>query len=156
MENLVMEMRLPEMEMPIVKSPPIRIVVAECQVIGGKTTHPQAAVVVSSGTSSSRVSVSGVGPFEALFGAIRKGAEEFFPALSGLEVELSKWKIVPDEPRPDAVGNVYVSIKTSALSDRSFFGRAADRDTIQATADAYAEALSWLVSALDKTRTLNK
>lgn len=135
----------------VIKEVPFFMNVERCTAIGGKGTVPSAAMtVVSQGRKSEKIYL-GNGPISALFDAVVAAANELYPELNKVVVTLEDWRPIAITVGSDALGDVYVRIK--AVNQKtglvSFYSsRSVDCDTNQASAQAFANSMSWLVSSL--------
>lgn len=134
----------------VIKKIPYEMKVSEVTSVGGHGVIPIAAVrVISQGKQVQKVCI-GNGPISALFDAIVEAAADIYPVLIGVKVTLEDWRPVPVTVGNEALGDVYVRIKVVHLKTgaESFYtSRSVNVDTNQASAQAFANSLSWVVAA---------
>jgi 2-isopropylmalate synthase len=129
---------------------PFAISVIACQAIGGRGTIPSAVASISSHDGGTvRVSAAGDGPIDAVMRCVVEAASSFYPVLRGLSISLDDWRPRGVTSGTDSLADVYVRIRVSNGEDRVFAARAVDLDTIQASAQAFANCLSWLLASLE-------
>lgn len=125
---------------------PFRIKVEECQTIGGRGTIPSATVTVEAEGRRETVAEIGDGAFDAVMKAVRRAVSEIFPALKKADIELDHFSVTSITSGSEALADVYARIKVSNGEDMVFVGRGVDEDTIQASAQAFANCFSWYLA----------
>lgn len=134
----------------IIKDIPCAMEVSRLIAIGGKETVPSAEVRIISQGRKSEKSFSGNGPISAMFDAVLAAAIDLYPVLKDAVVTLEDWRPVPITVGNEALGDVYVRIKALHLKSGKisyYASRSVNVDTDQASAQAFANALSWCVAA---------
>lgn len=131
----------------IIAEIPYPIIVKHCQVIGGLGTIPTATVIIEAEGKTETVAEIGNGTFDAIMKAVRSAVAKIYPALGAEIVVLDDWKPIPITRGAEALADVYARIR---IKDSVFSGRAVDLDTSQASAQAFANCLSWYLASVDK------
>lgn len=124
---------------------PFMITIKQCQVIGGEGTIPNATVTIEVDRKIKTVSEIGDGPFDAIMKAVKLVAGEFFPVLNEVDITLDHWSATSIGSGSEAPADAYARIKVQNRDDIVFAGRAVHTDTIQASAQAFANCLSWFL-----------
>lgn len=134
----------------IIKDIPYAMEVNRLVAIGGKGTFPSAKVRIISNGKKAEKSFHGNGPIGAMFDAVLDAATNLYPVLKNVFVTLEDWRPVPVTVGNEALGDVYVRIKAVHLKSgvASYYAsRSVNVDTDQASAQAFANALSWCVAS---------
>jgi 2-isopropylmalate synthase len=130
---------------------PFQIKVKRCQAIGGEGTIPTATVIIEIDKKLIQVAETGDGPYDAIMKAIKKAASKVYPEiLKETDILLDDWCPVPVTKGEESLVDVKVRIKVKNGEDSLFEGRAIHLDTNQATAQAFANCLSWYLASLTK------
>ncbi|MFA6393850.1 MAG: alpha-isopropylmalate synthase regulatory domain-containing protein [Patescibacteria group bacterium] len=127
---------------------PFPIKVKRCQAIGGEGSLPTATVVVEIDGKESISASVGVGPYDAIMHSVIRAAEEFYPELKKVKISLNDWRPVAVSSGSDALADVYGRIRINNDENHTFSGRAVHIDTNQASAQAFANCLSWYLASL--------
>ncbi|MFA6106551.1 MAG: alpha-isopropylmalate synthase regulatory domain-containing protein [Patescibacteria group bacterium] len=127
---------------------PFPIKIKRCQAIGGEGTLPTATVIVEIGGKEGISASVGVGPFDAIMRSVVRAAEDFYPRLKDVKIDLDDWRPVAVSSGSDALADVYGRIRINDDANRTFSGRAVHIDTNQASAQAFANCLSWYLASL--------
>jgi len=135
----------------IVKEIPNRMLVTHCQAIGGLGTIPMAAVILQVNGEPVQKTAAGDGPYDALMKAVQLAAEYFFPVLLQAKVVLDDWQASAVSKGQETLADVYTRIRLANDGNRIFSGRSTSMDTNQATAQSFANCLSWLLTALENS-----
>ena len=130
----------------IVADIPHKIDVKSCVAVGGSGSQPKAEVKIKADGKIAEASAMGNGPIDALMKAVKDAAAEIFPFLNSVEIVLEDWRPVPVTGGTEAMGDVYARIRVANGKDEVFTGRSVNVDTIQASAQAFANCLSWYVT----------
>lgn len=131
----------------VVADIPHKIEVESCIAIGGSGSQPKAEVKIKADGKNEEASAIGNGPFDALMKAVKNATAKIFPFLDSVEIVLEDWRPVPITGGTEAMGDVYARIRVANGKDEVFTGRSVNVDTIQASAQAFANALSWCVTS---------
>ncbi|MBU1164707.1 hypothetical protein KKA15_04045 [Patescibacteria group bacterium] len=132
----------------VVEKTPFRIEVVRCQAIGGRGTIPNATIIIEAEGKQASASMKGNGTFHAVMLAVFEAAKDIFPELKGVEIVLKRWQPVQVGEGAEAIADLHAAIGLVNEKNRIYSGRDADVDTIQATAQGYANCISWLVNSL--------
>lgn len=145
----VEERELVAIAQDIVADIPYFMEVVESQVVGGKTSIPNAVIVLSRDSEFKDSSV-GDGIMDAAMKAVHRTAKQIFPVLREVDIELDHWRSISVTKGTEALADAYCRIKVKSNGIEKFFaGRTVHLDTAQATAQAYANCLSWFLASLD-------
>jgi hypothetical protein len=131
----------------VVAEIPFPIIVKRCQAIGGEGTIPTATIIVEVKGKMVTVAKTGDGPYDAIMKAVKKAASRFYPALKKVEIILDDWRPVPVSSGTEALADVYTRIRIRNGDNAVFTGRAVHLDTNQASAQAFANCLSWYLAS---------
>lgn len=132
---------------------PCLMIVEKCTIISGKGNNPSAIVVISFGGKVAEANGVGNGPIDASFVAVTTAAKQLFSALEEYEFFLDGWNPIPVTKGEKSLGDVYARIRVTnkvTKKEKIHCGHAVDADTNQAFVQAFANALSWLASSLEK------
>jgi len=135
----------------LIKDIPYEMQVDRMTAISGKGTIPSAAVRIVSRGKRVEKSYIGNGAISAIFDAVVAAASELYPILKDVEITLEDWRPVPVTVGNEALGDVYVRIKAFHRDKKRtsyYTSRSVNVDTNQASAQAFANSLSWVVAAL--------
>jgi 2-isopropylmalate synthase len=99
----------------------------------GNTSVPTATVRIKSGSAEERLeeAATGDGPVDAIFNAIDRAL--------GLSTRLTEYAVQAVTPGKQALGEVSVGVE---IGERTFTGRAASTDILEASAKAYMNAIN--------------
>ncbi len=135
----------------VIKEIPFAIEIDRATIVSGKGTIPTASVVALSGGQSVSAVRTGNGPVSAAFDAIVSIAKELFPTLQDYAISQEYWRPVQVTKGDEALGDVYVQLKMvhhTSHREHIHSGHAVHEDSSHATAQAIANALSWMVSSI--------
>ncbi|MFA6389646.1 MAG: alpha-isopropylmalate synthase regulatory domain-containing protein, partial [Patescibacteria group bacterium] len=127
---------------------PFPIKVKRCQAMGGKGTIPTATVVIEVEGKEGIAAEIGVGPYDAIMHSVVRAAENFYPKLKEVNIVLDAWNPTSVTSGSDALADVYARIRINDDINHAFSGRAVHIDTNQASAQAFANCLSWYLASL--------
>lgn len=145
--SAIIERELTAIIQNIIAEIPYPIIVERCQVIGGQGTIPTATVTVKADGKIKTVAEIGDGTFDAIMKAVRSAAANIYPLLEAEAIVLHDWRPMPITRGTEALADVYVRI---SVGGSIFSGRAVDLDTSQASAQAFANCLSWCLASISK------
>lgn len=135
----------------IVSEIPCPIEIEQCQIIGGKGTIPSASVKIAD--NNIIASATGNGPYNAAMIAVIEAASILYPVLNNFKITLDHWSVLPIGKGSDTLADTFVRIKVEGGGNtRTFSGKSVDSDTGQATAQAFANCLSWLLHSLSEQK----
>lgn len=131
-----------------VRQVPYPIKVIQCQAVGGQGTIPVAVITIMVKGKKKQATATGDGPFDAIMKAVVEGAREFYPRLKKVEIKLVDWRPVPVNLGSEALADVYASMRFGRGKGQIHAGRDLHPDTIQASAQAFANCVSWYLYSL--------
>lgn len=135
----------------VISEVPCPIKIERCQIIGGKGTIPSASVKIAG--NNLVVSETGNGPYNAAMSAVTKAASILYPVLNNFKITLNHWSVLPIGEGSDTLADTFVRIKVEDdKGAKTFSGKSVDPDTGQATAQAFANCLSWLLYSLSEQK----
>jgi 2-isopropylmalate synthase len=131
----------------IVANIPHKIEVKECVVVSSSGVISVAGVKIKTDGKNAEASAIGNGPIDAVMSAVRDAAAKIYPWLNSAEIILEDWKPVPITRETKSMGDVYVRIRVANGEDEVFTGRSVNVNISEASAQAYANCLSWCVAS---------
>jgi len=132
---------------------PFPIIIEQCQAIGGKGTIPTANVKARVNGDEVITTATGNGTFNAVMNVVKEAVIHFYPEVKDLDIKLDDWRPVPVTSGSEALADTYARILVQIDGEeRKFSGRAVDIDTIQASAQAFANCFSWLIAYLQERK----
>ncbi|MFA5986300.1 MAG: alpha-isopropylmalate synthase regulatory domain-containing protein [Parcubacteria group bacterium] len=136
----------------VIKEVPCSIVIDRSTIVSGKGTIPTASVIASLHGKKVAAVRTGNGPVSAAFDAVVAIAKEFFPQLQEYTISQEYWRPVQVTKGDEALGDVYVQLKmthdTIPGREHIHSGHAVHEDSNHATAQAIANAISWMVASI--------
>ncbi len=129
---------------------PFPIMIKRCQTTGGKGTIPSATVVLEADSRIFTDIATGDGPFDAVMKAVKSAIGKAYPEVKEAQISLVHWHASALTPGTNAVADAYAQIKVVNGGDRIFSGKGADPDTIQASAQAFANCFSWYLASINQ------
>ncbi|MDP3899877.1 MAG: alpha-isopropylmalate synthase regulatory domain-containing protein [bacterium] len=124
--------------------------ITHCQAFGGSGTIPTAAVSMAVNGNSVTVTNSGDGTYDAVMKAVLTAAKHFFPDLNNWEIKLDDWKAgLVKGGGTEGLATVFSRIRVENNGHNLFTGHSVDLDTTQATAQSFANCLSWFLAHLE-------
>lgn len=134
----------------VVREIPHKITFSKITMVGGEGTIPIAAVRATSEGGCAEDIATGNGPITALFNAVLKAVVNLYPVLGFVKIEMVDWRPIVVTTGNDSLGDVYVRIKVTR-SDKKvshYSSHSVADDTSKATAQAFADSLSWAIADL--------
>jgi 2-isopropylmalate synthase len=150
-ENIT-ERELTAIVQDVITKIPFPIIIEQCQAIGGQGSIPTATLIIKVNDAITTIAEFGDGPYDAIMKAVQSGASKFYPKLKTLKLILDDWMPIPITKGRESLADVYVRIKIENGASTSFSGKAVHIDTNQATAQAFANCLSWILSSLEREK----
>ncbi len=136
----------------VIKEVPCSIEIIHSTIVSGKGTIPTASIIASSDGRKETAVCVGNGPVSAAFDAVVTIAKELFPQLQKYTIVQEYWRPIQVTKGDEALGDVYVQLKMThnVISGREHIhsGHAVHEDSIHATAQAIANAISWMVASI--------
>lgn len=146
----VEERELVAITQDIIREIPYFMEVADSQVMGGKTLIPNSVITLSANDCNAVDSSVGNGALDAAMKAVHRTAKKLFPVLCKADIELDHWQAESITGGTEALAEAYCRIRVKFNGkEKVFAGRAIHLDTAHATAQAYANCLSWFLASFD-------
>jgi len=127
---------------------PYLIKIKRCQAVGGYGTIPTAVITLEVDNRLWQTSAIGDGAFDAIMKAVIDGARTFYPELRNVDISLVDWRPIPITKGSEALADVYAAMRFGNGDGKIHAGRSVDLDTIQASAQAFANCISWYLYSL--------
>lgn len=132
----------------VVGAVPYPIKIIQCQAVGGLGTIPSAVISLEVEGRPWQTSAIGDGPFDAIMKAVIEGARTFYPELRKVQISLVDWRPIPVTKGSEALADVFAAMRFGNCDGQVHAGRDTHLDTIQASAQAFANCISWYLYSL--------
>jgi 2-isopropylmalate synthase len=144
------EKELTAVAQEVVANIPYRMEVTDSQVVGGTMPIPNSVIVLRYEEVRATESSVGDGTMDAAMKAVHRTAKRIFPILCEADITLDYWRSASVTKGTEAMADSYCRIRVKYNEvENVFVGTSSHLDTTQATAQAYANCLSWFLASLD-------